>query len=138
MAEMRGSVDGLRRPLLRLTINGRGDDILATVDTGFNGELLMPEIDARELGIVPLGVEGRITLGDGSEILVKQAIAILVWLGLERDVRIHLTASVRPPQDRSRPADDPIALIGTSLITPNILEINFGARTVAILSDSQS
>jgi predicted aspartyl protease len=129
---MRGSVDGLGRPLLRLTISGRGDDIISTVDTGFNGELLMSETDARQLGIVPLSVEGRVTLGDGSQIFVKQAITTLFWLGLERHVRIQLTTTVGPVQKLPSQTDDPIALIGTTLITPNILEIDFGAKTVAI------
>jgi predicted aspartyl protease len=136
LAEMRGSVDGLGRPLLRININGRSDDILTTVDTGFNGELLMTELEAQRLGIIPLGVDGKVTLGDGTEVLARQAIATLIWFGHARHVKVQLTAPAKATESRHRHADDPIALIGTSLITPNILEINFGTRTVAILSNS--
>jgi predicted aspartyl protease len=127
--EMKGSVDGRGRPLLRLTVVGTSDEILATIDTGFNGELLVSQSDANALGIATSGVFEDMVLGDGSEIEARKGRATIMWFGAPRSVAVFLTAET----DVSRPvADEPVALIGTRLLADDILEINFPAKTVVI------
>ena len=51
MAKVIGSVDGRRRPVIR--IEGKGDSLLLVVDTGFNGDLMLTRAAARQLGVDP-------------------------------------------------------------------------------------
>jgi predicted aspartyl protease len=126
---MRGSVDGRGRPLLRLSVTGARDDILATIDTGFNGELLVSEIDAMALGIATTGLTENVVLGDGSEIETRKGRAMILWFGIPRSIVVFITAGT---EASTRLADEPVALIGTRLLADDILEINFPAQTVAI------
>ena len=125
------------RPVLRLRVIGKADEMLVTVDTGFNGELLLLEEEASKWGIAPLGAERDILLADGSIVASKQALTKIGWLGVEREVCVQLTELSKTPPPRTRREDDPSALIGTGLITPAILEINFGRGTVVIQNGQQ-
>ena len=129
MLEMRGSVDGRGRPLLRLTLTGVPDEALATIDTGFNGELLISQRDAKSLGIETTGLTEDVVLGDGSEIEAKKGRATIDWFGVPKRVVVFITADA---QASTLSADEPVALVGTRLLADDILEINFPAQTVAI------
>src|SRR5882757_7986302 len=49
--DLEGSVDDLNRPLVRIETPGFTDPLLAFVDTGFNGALLLDERQAARLGL---------------------------------------------------------------------------------------
>jgi hypothetical protein len=48
--DLEGSVDDLNRPLVRIETPGFTDPLIAFVDTGFNGALLIDETQAARLG----------------------------------------------------------------------------------------
>ena len=48
--DLEGSVDDLNRPLVRIETSGFTDSLVAFVDTGFNGALLIDERQAARLG----------------------------------------------------------------------------------------
>jgi predicted aspartyl protease len=48
--DLEGSVDDLKRPLVRIETPGFTDPLIAFVDTGFNGALLIDERQAARLG----------------------------------------------------------------------------------------
>jgi hypothetical protein len=46
-----GSVDDLKRPLIRLELPGFSDPLVAFIDTGFNGSMIVDEAQAGKAGI---------------------------------------------------------------------------------------
>ncbi len=126
--EVRGGVDQRGRPLIRITVIGFDDELVAMVDTGFNGELLMSEKVAADWGISPVGIAAKLELGDGSKIFAGRATVAVLWMGKRRAIAVQITPSTKGKKQ----ADEPVALIGTRLLADDILEINFPAQTVVI------
>jgi predicted aspartyl protease len=104
-----------------------GDSILATVDTGFNGDLFMSAADALQFGWRGSGIRSAVKLAD-AEREIEEAEASILWMGKPRDVELLLSHA----EPRPSAADEPIALIGTRLMTPHLLLIDFQAATVEI------
>jgi predicted aspartyl protease len=128
MPEVRGGVDQRGRPLVRIKFIGFDDELVAMVDTGFNGELLMSENDAAAWGIIPVGIAAKLELGDGSKIIAGRGTAAISWMGKRHAIAVQITPSAK---GKRRP-DEPVALIGTRLLAQDILEINFPAQSVVI------
>ena len=81
---MKGTVDEFGRALetvkLRLNENGRSTEVLAWVDTAFNGELLMPATMFNAAGLqLSGGIRAR--LADGSEVTLESFGCELEWFG---------------------------------------------------------
>ena len=127
MAKLIGSIDALGRPLLRLPISGGHDDLLALVDTGFNGELMTSLDVARSLRITLDEDLEPIELGTGTVERVYVGRIDMRWLG--RQTRVEVLVSSRWPAPRP---DAPVALIGTRLLRPHQLIIYFDADTLEI------
>jgi hypothetical protein len=83
--DIEGSVDDLKRPLVRIETPGFTDPLVAFIDTGFNGALLLDESQAARLGfsvardsIRPVQLASQrdedFLLGEGS----------FIWLGERR------------------------------------------------------
>jgi len=132
--DLEGSVDDLKRPLVRIEAAGFSDPLLALVDTGFNGALLLDEAQAVRLGfsvagdsIKPLRLASQqnenFMLGQGS----------FVWLGERRTIVAYVL--IETPGERgarnARTTEEEI-LIGTELLADCRLEIDFPARKVLI------
>jgi predicted aspartyl protease len=132
--DLEGSVDDLRRPVVRIQTPGFTDPLLAFVDTGFNGALLLDEAQAVRLGfsvarnsIKPLRLASQqnenFLLGEGN----------FVWLGERRTIVAYVL--IETPGERrtrnARKAEEEI-LIGTDLLADCRLEIDFPARKVLI------
>ena len=60
--------------------NGQHMDIVAIIDTGFNGFLTLPPALVTALGLARLS-RGRVTLADGSEQIVDIHRATVIWDG---------------------------------------------------------
>jgi hypothetical protein len=132
VSELIGSLDNRRRPLMRVPVPGK-DDLLAIIDTAFTGELLLDEDIAQSWGVLILDVGAEIELGDGSLRAVKQGLLTVTWFGQERDATVQIVA--RDPNSsgrRSRQDGEPFALVGTELLTPDILCVNFTTHVVSI------
>ena len=126
MPKVVGAVDQLGRPVVRVTVAGRDDEMLSTVDTGFNGELMMGSGDALQLGIVVVEDVERVELGHGQSVFVGVGRLRIRWLDAEREVTVFIN-DLRDPK-----RSGPIALIGTALLKPHLLLIDFAKDTVEI------
>jgi predicted aspartyl protease len=124
LAKIIGSVDDRRHPVVRLEMDGHS--LLMVVDTGFNGDLLLSQQASMVLSITSAGRTRTIELGDGTSAELRQTIISIPWLGAKRAVRALIADSWMPR------GDDPIGLVGTELVSPNLLMIDFSARTVDI------
>jgi predicted aspartyl protease len=124
-----GWVDDRRRPLINLRVWRNG--VCALVDTGFNGYLLWEasESDGADF-------PGELSsLYESIEVAGGQALVVLAWtnidwLGEEGDYTgvetfVSLTAK------RTR-AGDPVAYVGTALLTGATLVVDFLAATLRI------
>lgn len=125
MAKVVGAVDDRGRPTIRL--RGTSDDFLVIVDTGFNGNLLLTRSAAQMLGVDPQRDETEVELGDGTRAQLYEADARLNWLGESRRVRVLVSNTWIPTR-----ADDPVGLLGTALLDPHLLLVDFASRSVEI------
>ena len=124
MAKVTGSVDDRGRPVVRL--DGKDDSILVTVDTGFNGDLMVTREAAKVLGVDVTEIKSKIELGDGTIARVHESPALLSWLGELRSTTVFVadTWTTSP--------DAPSGLLGTRLLSPHLLLVDFDGRTVEI------
>lgn len=126
MSKLTGRIDHLLRPIVRIEV---GDEsVLCLVDTGFNGELMICETDAKRLGFTILNDGVDIMLAGEQRDRAKQGIGTIKFMGEKRRIRIFVT----PDRGVIRRGGDPIAMIGTGLLMPNTLFINFAEQTVEI------
>jgi clan AA aspartic protease len=126
LAKILGSVDQLGRPVVRVAIVGRADEVLATIDTGFNGEAMMPLGDALQLGVTVLEGTRDVELGHGHSVAVQVGRMRVQWLGYERDVGVLISDRV------TQTLSGPVMLIGTRLLKSHLLLIDFERGTVQI------
>ena len=127
LAKVIGSVDGRHRPLIRVRFVGRDDDVLAIVDTGFNGQVMMASGDARLLGVTLLEDNEEVELGHGKKVDVRLGEVRIEWL--DEQHRVSVFVSERPEPTRE---GEPVMLLGTKLLSPHLLFVDFDARTVEI------
>jgi predicted aspartyl protease len=128
VATLIGSVDLGHRLIVRLKFATGEDEWPALIDTGFNGALLMPAAIARALH-TPMS-ETRIDLefGDGVLRPARRTRVNLTWLGRDIEVDTFVIADTeRRPTSKS-----PEILIGTRLLAPHLLLIDFTAGTIEI------
>jgi predicted aspartyl protease len=132
--DLEGSVDDLNRPLVRIETPGFADPLVAFVDTGFNGTLLVDERQAARLGFsvakdsitqVRLASQRKenFLLGQGS----------FIWLGERKTILAHVLIEAQGERRarNARKTEEEI-LIGTGLLSDCRLEIDFPARRVLI------
>ena len=124
MAKVIGSIDQRGRPVIR--VEGKLESILVVVDTGFNGDLLLAREAARLLEVDPVSKETEIELGDGRTVVVNKARATITWLEQARRVRVLVS------NDWITTGDAPVGLLGTDLLAPHLLLIDFADGTVEI------
>jgi len=132
--DLEGSVDDLNRPLVRIEMPGFTDPLLAFVDTGFNGTLLIDETQAMRLGFsvtrnstTPVRLATRryenFQVGRGS----------FMWLGERKTITAFVMIE---PQGERRARNagktEEEILIGTELLLDCRLQIDFPARKVLI------
>jgi predicted aspartyl protease len=132
--DLEGSVDDLKRPLVRIETLGFADPLVAFVDTGFNGALLLDERQAARLGFsvvsnsaTPVQLASRrqedFMVGRGS----------FLWLGERRTITAYVMIEIQGERRarNARKTEEEI-LIGTDLLSDCRLEIDFPARKVLI------
>jgi hypothetical protein len=98
------------------------------VDTGFNGDGFMAAIDAPSLGVPSIGIRSQAEVAGGVSQQVDEARATMRWMDQERRIELLLGLAATT----LRPADDPVALIGTRLMSPHRLTIDFAEAIVEI------
>ena len=119
---MTGTVDGRGRVLIRITIRhpntGAFLDADAWIDTGFNGELLLPQNMVAQLGL-QLKAQALANLADGSKATFDVYRCVIHWSGKSRLVEA-LSRSGRFP------------LVGVGLLRGHVLVVDYPNRTVSI------
>jgi clan AA aspartic protease len=119
---MIGSVDGNGRALLRVRLRSSTSapetELDVWVDTGFSGELVLPQQMAVSLGLpVGLGIDAR--LGDGSTVKFDTYTGLLDWFGQWKLVEVMANQGEVP-------------LLGVGLLMGYELRIDYRAGTVSV------
>ncbi len=118
-----GWIDDQLSPRVKLkTVLGTELDLV--VDTGFNGELVLPKAYLKKLGFRYRGWT-MVELADGSEVPTGFYEGTVIWFGKKRKVRIHKTKS-----------ED--ALLGTQMLIGYIFELDIEVNKVVIVKKSQA
>jgi predicted aspartyl protease len=128
LSKLLGSVDLRGRPVVRIAHMQGEDEFLAIVDTGFNGQLLVSESDLLQFGPGTTRVSATVEVAGGLVQEVERAYYQIMWMGKSRLVDVIISIDTR----RLSAGDEPIALIGTGLLKPHLLLIDFDAGTVEI------
>ncbi|MBI3799556.1 MAG: clan AA aspartic protease [Deltaproteobacteria bacterium] len=119
---MTGSVDGAGRALVYLTVqsptNAISMEIEAWVDTGFTGELVLPQENIVALNLSRSAVVTA-ELGDGSETTLEVYTCLIEWFGQIRQVEVIASIGQLP-------------LLGVGLLRGRKLTIDYAARTLTI------
>jgi predicted aspartyl protease len=113
---------------VRLTVADVEDEVLVLVDTGFNGQILMTAADAIALQVRRTKTQLKVELGDGVARSVNSGVTSVTWLGKIIEVEILI---VDDAANHASP-DEPTILLGTRLLSPHLLLIDFTAGTVEI------
>jgi predicted aspartyl protease len=99
--------------------------VLATIDTGCNGEARMAAGDASALGATLLEDAEGVELGRGRSANVRVGRLRISRPGAEREVAVLVGDREEPSNGEGR-----VLLIGTRLLSPHLLLIDFGAGTL--------
>jgi predicted aspartyl protease len=127
LSRISGRIDHLGLPVVRLETPTR-ESFLALVDSGFNGHLMLAEQDARSLGFQVHATEIDASLAGNIVEKMTGGRGTIMWMGAPHSIELI----VSPNKPVLRRDDDPVALIGTALLTPHLLLIDFAANTVEI------
>jgi predicted aspartyl protease len=131
---LEGSVDDQKRPLVRIEAPGFSDPLVAFIDTGFNGALLIDETQAARLGFhVPRNSIAPVQLASGRRENFLFGRGSFTWLGERRTITAYVLIETEQARRAriARKTEEEI-LIGTELLSSCRLEIDFPARTVLI------
>lgn len=128
MGTVVGSVDQRRRPLVRIECLNDADGFVALLDTGFNGEIFVAIADVGPLGFRLRSGFSTVEIASGQIRTVQRGDGEIMWLGERR--RVEIFVSMDPPP--ARQADEPVALVGTKLLWPHLLLIDFATGTIEI------
>jgi len=113
---MTGEVDSRGTPIVRLTFGGR--DWVAVIDTGFDGDLELPEVLAPHFPKSSAG-PSRTTLAAGR--VIEEELFV---------VEFPFDGEIIEAQTSFAPTDE--IVIGTRLLRSYRLEVNFVTRTVLL------
>ncbi|MFO7902902.1 MAG: clan AA aspartic protease [Planctomycetota bacterium] len=119
---MNGSVDGNGRALLSVRIasdpQSQAVAIEAWIDTGFSGDLVLPQVVIDALGLVQSGTVDAV-LADGSQIEVRTYTCHVDWFGEVR--RLEVVAN-----------DGACPLLGVGLLLGHELRINYHTMVLSL------
>lgn len=119
---MNGFVDGQLRALLRVPVSASRDghrtEVLAWIDTAFNGGLAIPRKQVAALALAQQSSAEAI-LADGRSVELETFGCFLDWFGNTYETQIAAS-------------DGEYALLGTMLLDGHRLDIDYGAKTVEL------
>jgi predicted aspartyl protease len=131
---LEGSIDALNRPFVRIDLPDFSDPVVAFIDTGFNGAILIDEMQAAKLRfrvfknqrapvILASEQQAEFWLGRGS----------FPWFGESRLIAAYvLIESEEARRARILRKTEEEILVGTELLSTCRLTIDFPARKVLI------
>jgi clan AA aspartic protease len=119
---MTGHVDSYGRALIAISIRPPTglppDAVEAWIDTGFNGDLVLPQGRIDDLALMPSGTLKAI-LADGSEVPLQRYTCLVEWFGEDRELEVVANDGEYP-------------LLGVGLLIGRDLRINYRAGAVTI------
>ena len=88
---MKGHVDNSGRAIVAVSVQSSTEavarEIQAWVDTGFNGDLVLPQQQIDDLALPHSGTVKAI-LADGSEVALKTHSCLIEWFGEQRQLEV--------------------------------------------------
>jgi predicted aspartyl protease len=130
---LEGSIDDLKRPLVRIEARGFVDSLVAIVDTGFNGAIIVDAAQAIQLGFQVSSQLARTQLATRREENFLLAHGRIFWLGEHVPVSALVLVDApgsRPPRVARKARDE--IIIGTELLANCRVNLDFPARKVLI------
>ena len=119
---MNGHVDTAGRALVRIVVTSPATatvmDVEAWVDTGFTGELVLPQDRVAALRL-PRSAVVRAELGDGSETVLEVYSCLIEWFGRVQQIEVIAHTGTSP-------------LLGVGLLQGHTLTIDYAAHTLTI------
>ncbi len=119
---MNGHVDSNGRALVAVSVRPSGTapahDIEVWIDTGFNGELVLPQQQIDDLALLHSGTVKAI-LADGSEVALKTYACLIDWFGEERSLEVVANDGEQP-------------LLGVGLLAGHDLHISYRSGEIRI------
>lgn len=119
---MTGSVDAAGRALVRIRLknpaDAREEELDAWIDTGFTGELVLPQQTVESIGL-PLGPSVMARLADGSDVHLDTHTCLLEWLDEWRRIEVVANQGHYP-------------LLGVGLLLDCDLHINYRTKEVLV------
>ncbi|MBI1902331.1 MAG: clan AA aspartic protease [Planctomycetia bacterium] len=119
---MNGRVDSAGRALVRIAVKPSSQsppaDLDAWIDTGFTGELVLPQSVVTSLGLTQSGTVSA-QLGDGSAVLMSTYTCVIEWFGGE--LQIEVVAN-----------DGQYALLGVGLLRDHKLTVDYPSQSLTI------
>lgn len=120
---MNGIVDDQLRALVRIPVSaslkGERSELVAWVDTAFNGGLAIPRKQVAQLNLVQQSSAEAI-LADGRTVELETFACFLDWFGKTYETQIAAS-------------DGEYALLGTMLLDGHRLNVDYLARTVELM-----
>jgi clan AA aspartic protease len=117
---VKGLVDDKLRALLGVPVSasrdGTGTEIVAWIDTAFNGGLAIPRQQVAALGLVQQS-SAEAVLADGRTIELETFACFVDWFGNTYETQVAASDGEYP-------------LLGTMLLDGRRLDINYGTKTV--------
>ncbi len=110
------------------------DDVLVALDTGFNKELLVDRVHIGRFKGELTEVIEQVEFADHTHHSLVLAHGRIIWFGRLREVDILVPPTARP---RAAFPDEPVGLLGTALLSPHKLTVDFAARRVVISENSE-
>lgn len=129
-----GSIDDWNRPLVRIEASGFLDPLVAFIDTGFNGAIIVDEAQAARLGFdIAKKWYARVSLASLREERFQLCRGTFPWFGEQLPVTAFvLEESQEQRRARTARKTEEEILIGTELLSDCRLELDFPSRKVLI------
>lgn len=119
---MKGRVDSYGRALVAIALRGSEQesptDIDAWIDTGFNGELVLPQETIDKIGLQASGTL-KATLADGSEVYLMRYTCLIDWFDESRELEVIANLGEYP-------------LLGVGLLVGLDLSISYRSGEIVI------
>ena len=120
---MNGHVDNIGRALVTVSVRTSGaaatHEIEAWIDTGFNGDLVLPQQQIDDLALPHSGTVKAI-LADGSEMALKTYACLIDWFGEQRHLEVVANDGEHP-------------LLGVGLLWGHDLYISYRTGEIQIV-----
>lgn len=119
---MNGQVDSFGRALVTVSIRpsnvAAAHDVQVWIDTGFNGDLVLPQQHIDDLALSESGTVKAI-LADGSEVTLQRYVCRIDWFGKQRDLEVVANEGEYP-------------LLGVGLLWGQDLHISYRSGEITI------